>query len=364
MAINYDTKQAIGSELWACGGFPDDPYGKYGTPRLNSLTKLSATKDWTSVSTGRYSSLALNTGGSLFGLGRNWAGQLGVGDTGVRNQAVLIGSDSDWANVSSGYRVSSAIKTDGSLWTWGANPYGQLGHGDDEFDKTIPTRVGGLNDWRRLSVGYMHIMALKTDGTLWTWGRNNVGQLGDGSTILKPRPIQVGVDADWKDISAGEDNSMAVKTDGTLWSWGDNTYGLLGFGNQVGSRIPAQVGTDTNWGVVSAGRRHAMAIKIDGTLWACGSNAYGALGTGEEPENLTLSFVQVGLASDWARVSSGANHTIALKEDGTFWSWGSNFYGQLGQGDFISRTSPTQIGVLTTWACISAGRTHTAALLV
>jgi alpha-tubulin suppressor-like RCC1 family protein len=157
-------------------------------------------------------------------------------------------------------------------------------------------------------------------------------------------PQRVGNANDWASIACGYRHTVAIKKDGSIWAWGDNAYGQLGDGTQEYRNVPVQVGEGAVWTAVSTGRHHTLAIKDDGSLWACGGNWYGQLGDGTEDAWRTF-FVQVGTDTHWAGVSGGGYHTLAIKDDGSLWTWGLNENGQLGVGGSdILRNSPVRVG--------------------
>src|SRR5579872_4197543 len=167
-----------------------------------------------------------------------------------------------------------------TLWAWGYNGYGQLGDGTST-DHHSPEQIGTDANWAQVSAGGLNFtVAIKTEGTLWAWGFNNDGELGDGTTTGRDSPEQIGTDTNWAQVSAGDSDTLAVRTDGSLWGWGFNGNGQLGDGTTTGRNSPEQVGTDINWAQVSAGYSHTLAIKTDGTLWAWGFNGDGELGDG------------------------------------------------------------------------------------
>ena len=176
-----------------------------------------------------------------------------------------MGTLTNWKRVACGIFHTAAVKTDGTLWSWGKNKYGGLGLGDTTH-RSSPVQVGTLTDWRLVTSGYYHIAAIKNDGTLWSWGRNNSGQLGLGDTANRSSPVQVGTLTNWKLVASGAYHVAAVKTDGTLWLWGYNNYhGGLGLGDTTNRSSPVQVGTLTNWKLVASGSDHTVAIQ-DGYL--------------------------------------------------------------------------------------------------
>ena len=243
-----------------------------------------------------------------------------------------------------------AIKSDGTLWAWGANEYGQLGDGTGT-DKHSPVQIGA-DHWISIAAGGVHSLGIKSDGTLWAWGANGVGQLGDGTGTLKASPVQIGGDH-WISITAGEGTSLGLKSDGTLWAWGYNEYGQLGDGTTVTKLSPVQIGTD-HWYSIAAGGYHTLGLKSDGTLWAWGSNAYGQLGDGTTIDKHMP--VQISTAQ-WDSITAGCSHSLGLKSDGTLWAWGANEHGQLGNRTTTEKHSPVQIGTAH-WVTIATGAFH------
>jgi alpha-tubulin suppressor-like RCC1 family protein len=156
-----------------------------------------------------------------------------------------------------------ALRSDGTLWSWGFNGNGQLGIGDNTaFD--FPVQVGTATDWSDIVCGSFHVLALKTDGTLWAWGLNNNGQLGISNNTSQNSPVQVGNETTWSKIEAGLGHSAAIKTDGSLWMWGNNFFGQLGDGTTMDANAPVQIGTDNNWKTISAGS-HCIALRTNGS---------------------------------------------------------------------------------------------------
>jgi hypothetical protein len=242
-----------------------------------------------------------------------------------------------------------ALKTDGSLWAWGDNGSGQLGDGT-RTDRLAPVQVG--TGFTAVAAGDNHTVAVKADGSLWTWGHNGVGQLGDGSTTQRPSPVQIGTG--FRAVAAGLDHSAAVKADGTLWTWGANGVGQLGDGTLTQRLAPVQIGT--GFALAAAGRYFTLAIKTDGSLWAWGYNFFGQLGDGTRTNRLAP--VQIG--TGFASVVAGVSHTLALRTDGSLWAWGDNSYGQRGDGTVGgNQWTPLQIG--TGFASVAVGTTHSLA---
>ncbi len=257
-----------------------------------------------------------------------------------------------WQSLSAGFSHSLAIKSDGTLWSWGSNSNGQLGDGST-IDRNVPIQIGTANNWLKIAAGYNYTLGIKTDGTLWAWGVNNSNQLGDGTKTDRYTPVQIGTTADWKIVTAGLTHALAIKTDGTLWAWGDNILGGLGIGNSSSKAIPTKVGTATNWVKIAAKNYYSLAIKTDGTLWSWGNNSSGQLGDGTTTNKLVPT--QIGTSSNWKNIEIGNAHALGLKTDGTLWTWGNNSSGQLGDGTTTNKLAPTQIGVANNWLDIAAG---------
>jgi alpha-tubulin suppressor-like RCC1 family protein len=256
-----------------------------------------------------------------------------------------------------------AIKEDGTLWGWGYNRFGALGNGTNT-DKHIPTQEPSKStNWTDVATGYYHSIAVKSDGTLWASGRNNFGQLGDNSLVDKHVfvPIAAAV-TDWSDVAAGYYHSAAIRKDGSLWAWGRNNSGQVGDGTAVDKQVPTQEAlADMDWKKVSTGYNHTVAIKTDGTLFAWGYNNYAVIGDGTRANHNTPT-QEASAAEDWVEVDGGNYHTVAIKSDGTLWGWGYNNYGQLTDGLNAWRYAPEIIGGEEKWSQASASQYHTAAL--
>ena len=302
------------------------------------------------------------TSPGLYAWGENFWGEMGVDNRVKYSSPVQVGALTNWRQVSCGYRrTTSAIKTDGTLWTWGYNGPGALGVNVPNINVhySSPVQVGSLNNWKRVTSGWYQAAAIKTNGTLWMWGDNfnGVGNLGTGvnTRVYYSSPVQVGSLTNWRQVELGCYSTLAIKTDGTLWVWGRNDEGALGLNNQANYSSPVQVGALTNWKQISTFAYHVAAVKTDGTLWTWGYNSNGELGL----NNIIRysSPVQVGSLTTWKSVSASAYNTFALKTDGTLWAWGQNYDGQLGLGDTIDRSSPVQIGSMTNWKTAACGYT-------
>jgi len=254
-----------------------------------------------------------------------------------------------------------------TLFTWGkGSTYGGLGD-NTILDKSNPaqTITGGIN-WKQVAGGYNHTAAIKTDGTLWCWGYNvTYGQLGDNTIVHRSSPVQtVAFGKNWKQVSCGDRYTASIKTDGTLWCWGYNIYGQLGDNTVVNKSSPVQtVAFGNNWKQVSCGVVNTASIKTDGTLWAWGYNLDGGLGD-NTTTNKTSPVQTISYGTNWKQVLYIQGKTnAAIKTDGTLWTWGDNFYGQIGDNTVTSRSSPVQTSAYgNNWKQVSCGYYHTVAV--
>lgn len=330
--------------LWAWGSNYDEQLGVGELHVLKSITPLrvGTGSNWRSLAAGLENTLALQADGTMWGWGGIFYENVSYGSSPVQ-----IGEDRDWTAASSGDRHQLSLKQDGSLWAWGRNQLGQLGDGTGADRSIRLIRVGAENDWAMAAAGSNHTVALKGDGTLWAWGWNTDGQLGEGTNTDRFLPVRIGADNDWTAVGAGHAHTLALKADGSLWAWGANDYGQLGDGTGIGSIHPVRIGSDKDWVGIGAGYVHSLARKADGTIWAWGWNLYGQLGDGTNLDQFLP--VQVGREADWTAVAAGYGHTLARKGDGTLWAWGRNIDGTLGDGTEADRNHPSPVGAESDW---------------
>ncbi len=212
-----------------------------------------------------------------------------------------------------------------TVFGWGNNQQGQVGDGS-KLNANAPVRVSGVAGIKAVSGGSAHTLALKSDGTVWAWGSNAFGQLGNGTQIDSPAPVQARGLTSVSAIAAGTGNSLAVKSDGTLWGWGLNDNGELGTG---GARVvPQQVAGLTGVVSVASSHGHTVALKSDGTVWCLGDNTNGELGNGTKTPSVTP--VRAGMLTGIKAVAAGSGYSLALGSDGTIWGWGQNASGEIG----------------------------------
>jgi Regulator of chromosome condensation (RCC1) repeat len=252
------------------------------------------------------------------------------------------------------------MKSDGTVWAWGGNNYGQLGD-NSTTQRNVPVQVSGLSGVTAIAVGSaaFHSLALKSDGTVWAWGSNATGQIGNNSLTDSHVPVQVlsGVTA----IAAGDSHSLAVKSGGTVWAWGYNGFGQLGNNSTTDSHVPVQVVGASGITAIAGGYGHSLALKSDATVWAWGMNGFGQLGNNSITESLVA--VQVSGLSGVTAIAGAHYHSLALKSGGTVWAWGYNSNGQLGDTTTTFRKVPVQVSGLSSVTAIAGGDAHSLALV-
>jgi alpha-tubulin suppressor-like RCC1 family protein len=333
--------------LWSWGQNSNGQLGNGTTSFMLQYTpiQVGTSNNWAFISAGNGHNVAIKTDGTLWAWGRNVDGQIGNGTASATsvNSPTQIGTGNAWAYVACGDEFTLALKSDNTLWAWGDNLYGQIGNGASGLsaDVTSPTQIGG-SDWKSISAGTFHAVAIKNNNTLWAWGRNQFGQLGNNSIVDLYVPTAIGTDNDWESVSAAVTHTIATKNSGSLWTWGSNQFGQLGDNSIIDKLIPTNIAAITGCHIVSKGQQHSVIKKTDGSLWSWGGNTNGQLGDGTNVQSLIPTAVS-GSATDWTYISSRISHTTALKSDGTLWSWGSNGSGQLGSGISLSKNTPTKV---------------------
>jgi alpha-tubulin suppressor-like RCC1 family protein len=327
--------QLITPELWTWGYTNNGDLGTNDNiSRSTPVTTFAGGANWKQCS-GRY---AIKNDGTLWTWGWGLLGNLGNNATTDRSTPVTtFAGGTNWKQVANGYLYAVAVKTDGTLWGWGFNGRNSLGSNDTtNRNSPIPTFAGGTN-WKQVDSGYAHVAAVKTDGTLWTWGYSlgtfseEAGQLGTNATGNRPTPVTTFAGGtNWKQVSCGQYHTAAIKTDGTLWTWGYNNWAQIGDNTTRSRSTPVTTfAGGTNWKQVSCGQYHTAAIKTDGTLWTWGRGSSGRLGTNNGSDRSTPVTTFAG-GTNWKQIASGNNNTAATKTDGTLWVWGDGSFGVLG----------------------------------
>lgn len=313
------------------------------------------------VSAGYLHSLAIQTDGTPFAWGGNNLGQLGTGDEQTRLLPTQIAGLNPIATCQGVYHTL-ALTAAGEVWAWGANGQGQLGVGNFQDHYTAPVKIPGLSGVVAIASGAWHSLALKADGTVWTWGYNVDGQLGTGNTTTRNTPGQLTSLTGVKGISAGDGHSVVVKSDGTVWSWGRNASGQLGNARTRPSSSPVQSAPLTGAATVSARGDYSLALTTAGEVWAWGDNVWGQLGNGNQV-NQTKP-VRTSSMTGVSSISAGLHYALALKTNRTVWGWGRNDSGQLGVGNVVSVYSlPLQVTALST-SCVQVAGGYAYSLFV
>jgi len=360
--------QFVGDQLFTWGR---NDLGHLGdnttTQRGIPVTTFAGGTTWKQVASGGYHTAAIKTDGSLWVWGRNNRGQLGdFSNTNRSTPVTTFAGGNDWKQVTCGGFHTAAIKTDGSLWTWGFGNNGQLGTNDTTNRSTPVTTFAGGNNWKQVSMSNRcrHSAAIKTDGTLWIWGNGNnlgINLFGDANSRNTPVTTFVGGN-NWKQVSVGYEFTAAVKTDGSLWTWGRGTEGQLGDNNAITRSTPVTTfAGGNNWKSVACSGGHTAAIKTDGSLWTWGYNNSGQLGTSNTTWRSTPVTTFAG-GNNWKQVTCGNRHTGAIKTDGTLWVWGSDDFNALGTNGAGADVPVTTFAGGNNWKQVSFGDVYSTAV--
>jgi len=349
------------------------------TPAPIDFQPLSRPATMPTVLAGEGHTVALRSDGTVWSWGDNGYGQLGRGtvdkgspiptQVGNLSDIVAIAAEGGASFLKTGHTV--ALKSDGTVWTWGNNENGQLGLGTTDKGSSVPVQVPGLSDVVAIAAGSLHTLALKSNGTVWAWGYNYYGQLGNGTKGSSSVPVQVtGLNA-VTSISAQYLQSVAVRSDGTVWTWGSNFFGYLGYDTKGGSNpTPKQV--PKLKGIVSVKQGHLFTVALagNGTVWTWGSNLFGSLGIGSsgqeadffEPQQVLYNKNPDRPLNSVVSISAGQGFALALLKDGSVWGWGANDSGQLGKGDLTNRSLAVKVNLDGTFTGIGTGKFHSMAI--
>ena len=319
------------------------------------------------VAGGLWHNLALKADGSVWAWGDNRYGQCGLSQMSVISAPVCIQSLTQVIAIAAGDYHSLALTSDGRVWSWGRNQFGQLGD-QTTINRFKPSHVFGLEHMIDIAAGSRgHSIALHSNGSLWAWGNNMFGQLGDGTQTNRSIPVQVmnsnlSYVEDIKSIAAGHYHSLALTIEGNVLSWGYNASGQLGDGSNLNQLYPVRVKELENIILIQTFGFHSIALKNDGSLWTWGKNDYGQLGISSPAYSNTPIRLQSQIK--WKSIAAGLCHSMALDENGSLYSWGCGMYGQLGNGQTKASNHPECIDnyiLPDTIAAISSGVYHSLA---
>jgi alpha-tubulin suppressor-like RCC1 family protein len=325
--------------VWATGF---NAYGELGDgTSLNKSTpvQVSGLTGVTGIFGSDYQSFAVKSDGTLWGWGLNNNGQLGDGTLVDRRIPVQVAGLQGVIDADGGRAFSIAADSSGNVWSWGMSTFGELGTGvANGTRKTTPVKINSLSGITAVSTGSNHAMALKSDGTVWTWGFNREGELGDGTIIDRAVPVKVSGLTNVIAVKAGSRHSMALKSDGTVWAWGHGREAALGDGTSTSRLTPNKVYGLTNVTAIAVGLYGGYALKSDGTVYAWGLNYNGQIGDGTVTPRWTA--VKITGLSNIVAISDGWEFSSALDANKKVYAWGQNNYGQLGDGTTTNRLQP------------------------
>jgi len=375
--ISVGDKHTLGIQsdysLWAWGNNQSGQLGDNTAVVQQLVPEKIGSSSWTVVSAGVSYSMGIKTDGTLYGWGLNSSGQLGILNTSTQSSPVAAGQFGvSWTSVTAGASTTLGITTTGVLYGWGSNLSGAAGN----FlagNASSPVQVAGvptIQSWIQMAPGGAHTLAIKSDGSLWAWGVNTSGQLGDNTTATRSLPVQIALPGftatSWVSVTAGGSHSMGITNDGALWAWGYNSLGQVGINSTTTTvSTPSLVSgpAGTSWSSVSAGDSHSMAITTTGTLYGWGYNTSGQTGINSATTTsspIAISAIAASLSS-WKYASLGSAHTLAIQTDGSLWAWGINAGGELGDSTSVTKSSPVKIGS-SSWTTVAAGAFHSLGL--
>jgi alpha-tubulin suppressor-like RCC1 family protein len=388
--------------VWTWGR---NDYGQLGdgtTDQRLSPVRVTGLDGVIAIAANANQTLALRTDGTVWAWGDNYSGQLGDWNTSPRLAPARVEGISGVIAIGAGGNHSIALKGDGTIWGWGSNSSNQLGYTANNYNQYSPVQVEGISEVIAIAAGASHNLAMKADGSLWGWGYNGLGQLGDGTIRQSNTPVMITGLSNVSAFAAGDFHSVAVQADGsvlvwggnpdgqlgtgvtdnystpvavaglanttalaagdwyslalrngTVWFWGENDKGQAGDGTNQMYSLPAQIPGLTDVAAITSARGHSAALKSDGTVWSWGYDGYGVG---------SASPTQVPGVSDITAISTGYADTLALHRDGTVWGWGYNGFGELGDGTTTRRSTAVQVAGLADITAIASGGNHSLAI--
>ncbi|MBS4096088.1 MAG: hypothetical protein KGZ83_04530, partial [Sulfuricella sp.] len=330
---------AADGTVWAWGSNGNGESADQTVAATNLPIAVSAGGKFVALSAGSFHSLALGDDGSAWAWGGNNNGALG--DNTQRDNFLprRVGGLPKLSAIAAGSEFSLALDAGGAVWSWGSQDSGRLGNGYSSGVQLKPQALKALSSVTAISAGYQHALALRDDGTVWAWGANDSGQLGDGTTTSRSAPVPVSRLKDIVAVAAGDFHSLALDRGGQVWAWGYNISGQLGDGTTTDRLVPVQVAGLDHAVAISAGDRSGYALTQDGRIWSWGLNEEGQLGSAASADKLPKA-TPIADVDAFLGVSARSGYALALRKDGTVWGWGRNFEGQLGDATFAQRDTP------------------------
>ncbi len=348
------------ADLLACGDNTTGQLGDSTVTSHNAPILVPGVGGLSGIACGQAFSLGLLANGTVLAWGMNSSGQLGDGGVVDMHSPTLIGSLAQVKAIAAGSTHALALLDDGTLISWGEGSSGQLGNGSlaNASPGTLPNQPETMPI--SIAAGGIHSLLACNDGSVWSWGDNTYGQLGDGGTSNQVEPVQVMNINTAIAVAAGSDHSLALLADGKVMAWGRNAQGQLGEGTLFDRSVPVLVLGLANAKAIAAGDGFSMALLTDGTVKAWGANTFGQLGDGTTTERHLP--VSVSGLSNVTSIAAGQRHALALLTDNTVKAWGDNTYGALGDGTNVSHSSPVTIPAYTGAQALAAGGYHTLAI--
>lgn len=347
----YTVAIDVDGNAWGWGANNLGQLGDGTTVNRNTPVKVSGGHQFKQISAGTNHMVALDANGDAWTWGYNRYGQLGNGTSGSAtnsNTPVKVSGGHKFKQIMAGTYHTVALDTNGDAWAWGYNRSGELGNGKSgsstKNDSNTPTQVAGGRKFKQIATNSHNTIAIDTDGAAWSWGDNRYGQLGDGTSGTensRNTPVKVSGGHKFKQISNGFIHTVAIDTNGDAWAWGSNGNGQFGNGTTTRSNIPIKVTEGYNFTQISAGHNYTVAIDKNDDAWAWGNNSNGQLGDGTTTSSPTP--IRVAKGHKFTQISAGNGYTIALDTNRHAWAWGRNKNGQLGNGTTDNSPVPVEV---------------------